>query len=135
MPVLRRTRLGICARRGALALATPPGPPPSPHAVGANDPAWMTNRPALPAPDVDRITYDAQTRTLVLYDLPGNDRWAVKLPGETAGHSVPPQHRIPDVDPADVVVYYTRPGFLPSVPVSVKQIQDSGGAHVSFAPR
>ena len=139
----RRTRVRVALSALALGAfvasgcgtATPPGPPPSPHAVGANDPAWIVNRPCLPAPEVDRITYDPRTRTLTLYDLAGNDRWAVKLPGDTTGRPVPAQHRIPDVDPSDVVVYYTRPGFLPSAPVSVKQIQDSGGAHVSFAPR
>jgi hypothetical protein len=113
--------------------AVPPGPEPSPHAVGANDPAWIVNRPELPPPDTDRINYDERTRTLTLYDLPGNDRWVVQLPGETTGHQVPPQHRIPDVDTAEVMVYYTRPGVKPSAPVSVRQIQDSGNAHVSLA--
>jgi hypothetical protein len=31
------------------------------------------------------------------------------------------------------MVYYTRPGVKPSAPVSVRQIQDSGNAHVSIA--
>ena len=135
----------VCARAAALPLlaaglfgcgtATPPGTHASPHALGANDPAWVTLRTALPAPDTDRLNYDVRTRTLTLYDLPGNDRWLVRLPGETAGRQVTPRHRIPEVDPADVLVYYTRPGFQPSVPVSVKQILDSGSTHVSMAPR
>ena len=115
--------------------ATPPGPEPSPHAVGANDPAWIANRPALPPPDLDHMNYDAQTRTLRLYDLPANDRWIVTLPGETVGRPVPPQCRIPDVDLSEVMVCYTRPGMKPSIPVSVKQIQESGNMHVSLAPR
>lgn len=113
--------------------AAPPGPEPSPHAVGSNDPAWITNRPALPPPDADRINFDERTRTLTLYDLPGNDRWLVRLPGQEAGRPVSSRHRIPDVDPAEVLVYYTRPGLKPSVPVSLKQIQECGGAHVSLA--
>jgi hypothetical protein len=114
---------------------TPPGPEPSPHAVGANDPAWITNRPELPPPDADRINYDARTRTLTLYDLPRNERWLVQLPGESTGRPVPPQHRLPDVDMAEVFVYYARPGQKPSAPVTVKQIQESGNPHVSLAER
>lgn len=149
MNTLRMTRLGV-RQTVALALAaaalvpvgfagcgtpTPPGPEPSPHAVGANDPAWMTNRPELPAPDADRINYDARTRTLTLYELPRNERWEVQLPGEGVGRPVPPQHRLPDVDMSEVYVYYTRPGRKPSAPISVKQIQESGGPHVSLAER
>jgi hypothetical protein len=93
------------------------------------------SRPSLPPPATDRINYDARTRTLTFYELPGNDRWVVRLPGEPVGHQVTPQHRIPDVDLTEVMVYYTRPGMQPSAEVSVKQIQDSGGAHVSLAPR
>ena len=151
MTAIRRTRPAarpprrVWARAAALPLlaaglfgcgtATPPGSPPSPHALGANDPAWIALRTALPPPDTDRLNYDERTRTLTLYNLPGNDRWLVRLPGETAGRQVAPRHRIPDVDPAEVMVYYTRPGFQPSVPVSVKQILDSGSTHVSMAPR
>ena len=113
--------------------ATPPGTDPSPHAIGTNDPAWIVSRPALPPPDTDRINYDESTRTLTLYDLPGNDRWVVRLPGETVGRPVSPQYRIPDADLTEVMVYYTRPGLRPSIPVSVKQIQDSGSTHVSIA--
>jgi hypothetical protein len=114
---------------------TPPDAEPSPHAVGANDPAWITHRPELPAPDTDRINYDIRTRTLTLYELPTNDRWLVQLPGETEGRPVPPQHRLPDVDVSETYVYYMRPGRKPSAPVTVKQILDSGNAHVSFADR
>lgn len=113
----------------------PPGAEQSSHAVGANDPPWMVNRPVLPAPEADRINYDARTRTLTLYDLPENERWLVQLPGENAGRPVPPQHRLPDVNMAEVRVYYTRPGRRPSASVSVKQIQDVGGQHISLIER
>jgi hypothetical protein len=95
----------------------------------------VVHRPNLPPPDTDRINYDARTRTLSFYELPGNDRWVVRLPGEPVGRQVVAQHRIPDVDLKEVMVYYTRPGVQPSTEVSVKQIQDSGGDHVSQAPR
>ncbi len=147
MTELRRTRPGARSLHRARLLgvllfsigligcgaAAPPGSDPSPHAVGANDPAWIVSRPALPPPDADRINYDERTRTLTFYDLPGNDRWLVQVPGERVGRPVGPQHRIPDVDLAEVLVYYARPGLRPSAPVSVKQIQECGGAHVSFA--
>ncbi|MBM3982027.1 MAG: hypothetical protein FJ304_17545 [Planctomycetes bacterium] len=137
---LRTTRRAIyTARAGATALfvgllgcGTPTPPGPQPQTVGSADPAWITIRPALPSPNLDRLAYDARTRTLTLYDLTGNDRWEVQLPGETVGHPVAGQHRLPDVDPAQVYVYYSRPGVRPSVPVTVKQILDSGGVHVSM---
>lgn len=140
MHKLRITRRAVrTARAGATALlvgllgcGTPTSPGPQPQAVGTADPAWITNRPALPTPNLDRLSYDARTRTLTLYDLTGNDRWEVQLPGETVGRPVAGQHRLPDVDPARVYVYYTRPGVRPSVPVTVKQILDSGGVHVSM---
>jgi hypothetical protein len=84
---------------------------------------------------MDRINYDARMRTLTFYELPGNTRWLVRLPGESTGRPVPAQLRIPDVDLKAVMVSYARPGFNPSVEVSVKQIQDCGGDHVSQAPR
>ena len=148
MTTLRRTRPGerslrrLWARLSALSLsvglfgcgsATPPGPALSPYAIGANDPAWITFRPALPPPDADRINYDERTRTLTFYDLPGNDRWLVRLPGEEVGCQVGWRYRLPDIDPADVLVYYVRPGAKPSSTVSVKQIQECGGAHISLA--
>ena len=149
MIALRRTRPGErsprCVRVAVLVFpfglfgcgsATPPGPSPSPQAVGSNDPAWIVNRPNLPAPDADRINYDGAPRTLTFYELSGNERWLVRLPGEAVGRLVPPQHRIiPDVDLKEVMVYYARPGMQPSVEVSVKQIQDSGGDQVSQGPR
>jgi len=134
----RRTRV-LCALLfvplglSGCGTATPPGPAPSPHAAGMNDPAWITGRAAMPSPDLDRINYDERTRTITLYDLPGNDRWQVRLPGEESGRPTGPRLRVPQADPAEVMVYYVRPGMKPSIPVSVKQIQESGGAHVSFA--
>jgi len=113
--------------------ATPPGSPPSPHALGANDPAWIVSG-GLPPPDTDRINYDERTRTVTLYDLPGNDCWRIQLPGE-APKLVAPQFRVPDADTAEVRVYYTRPGLRPSTSVTVKQIQECGSTHVSFADR
>jgi hypothetical protein len=93
----------------------------------------MPGRYELPPPDAERINYDTRTRTLTLYDLPGNERWEMRLPGDAVGRPIPPQHRLPDVDVSEVYVYYTRPGVKASSAVSVKKILESGNSHVSLA--
>lgn len=101
---------------------------------GARDPDWLTSRERLPAPDTDRIEYDVQKRTLILYDLPGRDRWMVQLPDEAKGRPVGPQHRLPDgIDTARTWVYYARPGARISVAVSIDQIAAGRGPHSSIA--
>lgn len=119
---------------GLLGCGTPPPPglEPPPHAVGLYDPAWMPHRPELPPPQLDRINFDERTRTLSLYALPGNGRWMVQMPGEREGRLVLPQHRVPEADLAEVLVYYVQPGRKPSAPVTIKQIQESGSVHVSL---
>src|SRR5262249_4205756 len=88
----------------------PPAARPPPPTVGVNDPNWLTSRPFLPPPDTDRIDYDAQQRTLTFYELPGRDHWVVQLPDD-APRPVGPTHRLPEgVDPAQIRVWYTRPG-------------------------
>ena len=120
MSALRTTRpdnrwpRGLCVRvAAALALPVgflgcgtppPPGEPPSPHDVGSYDPAWVTHRPELPAPETDRIGYDERTRTLTLYSLPGNGRWMVQMPGDLDGRIVSQQHHLPDGDTSVVLV-------------------------------
>jgi cholesterol transport system auxiliary component len=108
---------------------------PSPSAgVGTNDPAWVTLRANLPAPDADRITYDEHSRTLTLYELPGNDRWMIQMHGDEGARPSGTQQRIPIEAPlAQVTVFYVRPGMKPSVAVSVQQIRDTGRAHNSLA--
>jgi len=101
---------------------------------GVNDPNWLTSREKLPAPDTDRIEYDARTRTLTFTDLPGRDRWMVQLPDEPRGRPVGPQHRLPEgVDTARTLVYYTRPGVKASEPVTVAAIEAGRAAHTSLA--
>jgi hypothetical protein len=100
--------------------------------LGANDPDWLTSREKLPPPDSDRIEYDAQKRTLSLYDLPGRDRWMVQLPDESVGRLVGPQHRLPEgVDTAHTLVYYARAGSKTSAPVTVAEIEAGKAAHSS----
>lgn len=85
----------------------------------------------LPAPDADRIEYDAQKRTLTFYDLPDSSRWMVRVSGGTP-RPAGPVHRLSEGDdPEDTLVFYTRPGGRTSTPVSVKQIQAAGKGHTS----
>lgn len=118
-----------------------PSPPPPPHGqqpaaatLGANDPAWLTSREKLPAPDLDRLDYDSEKRTLGLYDLPGRDQWMVQLPNETAGHLIGPSHRLPEgIDTGRTLVYYARPGVKSSAAVTVASIEAGRRPHTSLA--
>lgn len=135
---LVRTGAGIVA---ALALygCGAHTPPPSDPAAAVNpataEPNWLTSREFLPAPDTDRIQYEAEIRTLYLYDLPARDYWMVQLPGEPAGRLVAPHHRLPEgVDIAKTFVYYARAGVKLSEPVSVAQIEAGRLAHAGSLP-
>jgi cholesterol transport system auxiliary component len=109
-------------------------PPAHSGTPGANDPPWLTSRDTLPPPDPDRIDYDAQKHTLTLYDLPGRERWMVRLPDEARGRTVGPQHRLPEgVDTAQTLVYYVRLGEKPSAPVTVAAIEACRAGPTSFA--
>jgi len=120
--------------------AAPPANDQAPHqsssVPGTNDPAWLTTRDKLPAPDINLIEYDTYRRTLTFSDLPGHDRWMVQLPDELSGRPVGPQHRLPEgVDKERTLVYYARAGVTVSAPVSVKAIEDGRSAHTSLANR
>jgi len=116
---------------------TPPAGDPVPAASsspGANDPDWLTSRETLPAPDVDRIEYDAEKRTLMLPELPSRDRWMVQLPNEPKGRTVGYRHRLPaGVDTARTLVFYARSGVKVSAPVTVAAIEAGRRPHASFA--
>ena len=142
--ILKTTRsfLWACASLAALGAFGCGSPSPSPDdsappataAPGANDPAWLTSRGTLPAPDTDRIEYDPQKQTLILHPLPGNDYWMVQLPGEQCGRRVGPIHRLPEgVDTTSTLVYYARPGVKVSAVVTVAQIEAGRVPHSSQA--
>jgi cholesterol transport system auxiliary component len=100
--------------------------------LGINDPAWLTTREKLPSPDPDRIEYDSDKRILKFYDLSGQDRWMVQLPGELRGQTVGPLHRLPEgVDTKNTLVYYIRPGVKVSIPLTVATIAAVRGPHAS----
>jgi hypothetical protein len=106
----------------------------SPLTPGSNDPAWLTSREQLPPPDPERIEYDADKRTLNLYDLPSRDNWMVRLPNEPAGRLVGPQHRLPEgIDKENTLVFYVRAGSKFSSPVTIAQIEAGRMAHTSLA--
>ena len=144
MDTLNASRLTRWARVAALATfpvalcgcgaAGPVGADATPNAA-PRDPAWVTHRTELPPPDADRLNYDDRTRTLALYELTGNDRWMVQMPGEDGRPAVPQQRLPADTDLSQVMVYYARPGMKPSAPVSVQEIRACGQAHSSLAFR
>lgn len=149
MTVLRTTRPTVPRPRrawaGVLALwvfgcgtpSPPAGETPAPNATtapGTNDPNWLTSREKLPAPDLDRLDYDAGQRTLSLYPLPGQDRWMVQLPDELHGTPVGPLFRLPEgVDRRRTLVFYARPGVKVSAPVTVAAIEAGRRPHTSLA--
>ncbi len=136
----RRVWMVSLAALGMFGCGTATPPPAEPPAVasvppvGMNDPNWLTSRHMLPAPDTDRIDYNAGERKLTFYELPGRDRWMVQLPDEPA-IAVGPTHRIPDgIDTGRIQVFYARQGFKVSIPVTVAQIAAGRAAHNSRIP-
>ncbi len=114
---------------------TPPPaiPAPAPGVPGYNDPDWLTSREKLPAPPLDRLDYDPEKRTLILYELPGRDHWMVQLPDETVGRRVGSVHRLPEgVDLARTLVFYARSGVKVSAPVTVAAIEAGRRPHASL---
>jgi hypothetical protein len=94
----------------------------------------LTAAPKLPAPDADKIVYDADTRTLTFYDLP-DARWMVHHPGVRFPVPTGPEHRLPrGTDPDKTLVYYCKAGGHQSETVTLRQIQDGRGPHASTAP-
>ena len=125
MNPLRMTRrtipLGVCA---LLAAVTGCGSEPRS--------SYTPARAVLPAPDTERIVYDARDRSLVFYDLPNAARWVVQLPGRPTGSNVGPVHRLPEgVDPEQTLVFYTRPGGKVSNAVSLRQFLDARDVNAS----
>ena len=95
-------------------------------------PADAPVRALMPAPDAERIVYDARDRALVFYDLPNSARWVVQLPGAGKGANVGPVHRLPEgVDPELTLVFYTRPNGKASNAVSLRQILDARDTNAS----
>ena len=125
MNSLRMTRrtipLGVCALLAAV--------------IGCGSETRSSYAPAptlMPAPDTERIVYDARDRSLVFYDLPNSARWVVQLPGSPVASNVGPVHRLPEgVDPEQTLVFYTRPGGKTSNSVSLRQILDARDVNAS----
>ena len=137
---LKRPSLAVLAVVIAFALsgcgtAAPPADesaPPATPSPGTGDPLWLTSRGSLPAPDTERIEYDAQERILKFHNLPAGDRWMVQLPDEENARFVGPYHRLPaGVDTSRTLVYYARPGAKVSAPVTVAQIEAGRLPHSS----
>lgn len=130
MVALRTTPRSVCPRAAALGVCAVLA-----AVVGCGRDARPVDVPArawMPAPDAERIVYDARDRSLTLYDLPNAARWVVQLPGAEKGASVGPVHRLPEgVDPEQTMVFYTRPNGKASNAVSLRQILDARDTHAS----
>jgi hypothetical protein len=129
----RWTALGLAAAVTAAAAGCSSDGP----AAGGGGPAVPVERltagAKLPAPEAEKIEYNADTRTLTFYDLP-DARWVVYHPGDRFPVPAGPEHRLPrGADPDRTVVYYTKPGGHRSESVTLRQIQDGRGLHASNA--
>ncbi len=118
--------------------ASPPTLDPTPQQTSAvpgfNDPNWLTSREKLPAPNLDRLDYDAEKRTLTLYDLPGRDHWMVQLPEDRNARPVGAVHKLPEgIDPTKTLVFYVRAGAKVSATVTVAAIEAGRRPHTSLA--
>ena len=88
--------------------------------------------PPLPAPDPERIEYNADSRTLTFYELPESGRWMVKRPGDPYPVQAGPEHKLPvGADPDRTYVYYTRPGGQQSQILTLRAIQDGRTMYVN----
>jgi hypothetical protein len=77
----------------------------------------------VPKPDLARIGYDSDTRTLVLYDLPDAAKWMLHLPEQPKGVPVNPVHQfMDDVDVDRVAVFYTTAAGHPSPRVTLREV-------------
>ena len=95
----------------------------------------LTAGPLLPAPDPDRIEYNAETRTLTFYELPESGRWMIQRPGDPYPVPTGPEHRVPaGMDPNHVHIGYARPGGQQSRTVTLRAIQEGRTIHTSFGP-
>jgi hypothetical protein len=106
------------------------GPPPT------DDAARPTMRP-LPPPVAERIDYNANTRTLTLYQLPPSSRWMVQTSTDVGAPEVQAgsAHVLPhDADPDYTYVSYRRPTGQASSSVSVSDIIAARATHTSNAP-
>lgn len=86
----------------------------------------------LPRPAVERIDYDAKSRTLVLYRLPASGRWLVQETGRAEPAPVGPAHVLaPDADPDSTYIAYRRPTGQASGRVSVADVVAARATHAS----
>ncbi len=77
-------------------------------------------------PDASKVTYDADSSTLNLYDLPESGaRWMVSLPNESKAVPVPKVYKLPKkLDPRFVNVYYTVPNGGASGQITLQEVME-----------
>ena len=103
---------------------------------GPRDSVALSKAPAtaakttLPKPDAYRISYDAGSRTLSLYDLPDDQaRWMITSPRNAKGEPVSNGHTFTsDIDLDSVSVFYTTHG-LASPTITLREVLTMQVAH------
>jgi hypothetical protein len=89
----------------------------------------------LPRPAVERIDYNPDTRTLVLYRLPASGRWQVWQRGDAEPAPIGPAHVLrPEADPDHTYIAYRRPTGQASGWVTVADVVAARSTHASNIP-
>lgn len=92
----------------------------------------LTAGPLLPAPDPDRIEYNAETRTLTFYELPEAGWWMIQRPSDPYPIPTGPEHKLPvGIDPDRTHIHYMRPGGRQSRTIPLRAVQDGRTMYVS----
>ncbi len=103
----------------ALAIRTPPEPPAGPDAQAESA-----------KPDVSRLDYDPDRRTLRVYELADPAaRWVLTLPGAPRGVPVDGEYEFPATVAGDldsIVLFTTLPSHRPSPGVTLREIAEAG---------
>ena len=145
MITTRMPRLALAlAWFGAAGCGAPPAdpvPPPAAVAPGTDAPRPAADDSRSPAdaappatpratrPDVTRLAYHADKRTLTLYPLAEQSgRWMLAVPGRPRGVPVDGEYEFPpsmDFDLDQVRVFYTVADRRPSPAVTLREILDA----------
>ena len=126
-----RTRTLVAALAVAVGCDSTPTDRPEPARPAAADSVPTRGNPDVrtgtPRPDPKRLTYDPDTLTLTVYELPGGPaQWMVRTGGQRAGVPIAHTHRFPMPVKAEAVsVFYAVPNGGTSDPVTLQDILEA----------
>jgi len=129
---MSRTRILVAAVTAVVAVgcdSTPTDRPQPARPAAASVPTRGNPdvRTGTPRPDPKRLTYDPDTLTLTVYELPGGPaQWMVRAGGQRAGVPIAHTHRFPVPVKAEAVsVFYAVPNGGTSDPVTLQDILEA----------